>query len=783
MSVRDGRAVGSRARRVEDARLVAGRGRFVDDVQLPGMLHLAFLRSPLAHARIASLDVSAAREAPGVHAVLTAADLEGVVVPLRFDAGVEGHKVPSFPALTGDKARFVGDPIAAVVADDRALAEDALELIAVDYEPLPVVLTPADAVAAGAPLIFDELGDNVMYEARHVYGDVDGAFARAHRTVRLRIAQQRITSCALETRGIVADADPSSGELTCHASSKAPHMLRVRLSEFLGIDQHRIRVIARDVGGAFGGKGAVWREDLVVAAASRRLGRPVKWIEDRTENLTAFGGARDQDFEVEAAVEPDGRILALRVAMRMNHGAYPGMWLTPMFAALVRCTMLSALRVDTFAFDTLIAATNKNTYISYRGPGAVETLVRERTLDAIAAELDLDPVAVRRVNLLRRDEQPWRMPTGATVHRAHARETLERAVELVDYPALRRAQADARAAGRHVGIGVATSIQPCPAFPDWWESIGYPTESEPARVRLEQDGRITVVSSEMPTGQGHETTLAQVAADALGVPLDHVRVVLGDTQTTPFYYFGTGASRSSNMGAGAVLAACARLKANLLELAAEQLGAEPGALTLAGGAVGRDGEGLPLRALAGRVYSAGGARGREAVDVLAYYEPDATTGGWSASTHVCTVEVDPRYGAVEITRYVVAEDCGTVINPAIVDGQIHGGIAQGLGAVFQEHAAYDADGQFLAGSLMGYLPPTAPRLPRIEIEHMEIPTDEEFDARGVGESGMVMAPAALLNAINDALRPLGGRIDSLPVTPTRVLEAIGSLEPPRGERR
>jgi aerobic carbon-monoxide dehydrogenase large subunit len=743
------------------------------------MLHAAFLRSPIAHARITGLDVSAARALEGVHAVYTAADLEDVVKPIHFDAGIEGHKVPPYTALSGDKARFVGDPVAVVIADSRARAEDALAAIEVEWEELEAVMTVEQATAPNAPIIFEALGDNVIYHAQHVYGEVDAAFERADRTVSLTVTQARVTSSAMETRGIVADFDPVSGELTCYASSKAPHMLRGRIAEHLGHDHHQIRVVIKDVGGAFGGKGAVWREDLVIAAASKLLGRPVKWIEDRVENLTAFGGARDQGFDVDVAVRDDGTILAVRMRMWLNHGAYPGMWLTPMFAALVRATVLSQLRVDTFAFETMIGATNKNTYISYRGPGSAETLVRERMLDAVAAELGIDPVEIRRRNLLTVEEQPWKMPMGVTVHRAHARETLERAVELADYDALRAGQAQARADGRLIGIGIATSIQPCPGFPDWWQAIGYKTEAEPARIRLEPDGGLSLVTSEMPTGQGHETTLAQVAAAELGVPFERIRVVLGDTQTTPFYYFGTGASRSSNMGAQAVRSAVRVLKQRLVEVAASRLGATRDKLEFVDGTVrwvDAPERALSLEELAVSVYGGeGSAAELEAIDVLAYYEPEATEGGWAASTHLCVVEVDPRFGTVEIQRYLVTEDCGLVINPAVVEGQIRGGIAQGIGVTLLEHAAYDMDGQYLAGSYVTYVLPKAIDMPEIEIEHMDIPTDDDFSARGVGESGMIMAPAALTSAIEDALRPLGARVTEVPLTPTRLLELMGEL--------
>lgn len=773
--------VGSSVERVEDARLLTGRGRFTDDVRLPGTLHAAFLRSIVPHARIRRIDVERARTLPGVSAVFTAADFEGVVQPLDFSAGIPGHTLPTFGPLSGDKARYVGDPLAVVVATSRYVAEDALGLIDVEFEELPHVLTVEDALAVGAPVLFEELGDNLVYDALHEYGDVEAAFAAADRVVTATIAQHRFTSSALETRGAVASYDPESGELLYHSSNKSPHMLRVRLSEHLGLPQHRIRVVTKDVGGAFGGKGAIWREDLAVAAASLLLGRPVKWIEDRSENLTAFGGAREEDLDLEAAVDADGVILGLRVRMRMNHGAYPGMWLTPMFAALVRSTILSALRVRAMSFATTIAATNKNTYISYRGPGASETLARERLLDAVAAELGLDAVEIRRRNLLTRAEQPRVQPNGVTVHRAHARETLEAAVELAGYDELRREQERARAEARLVGIGVATSIQPCPGFPDWWRAVGYRTEPEPARVRLEPDGRLTVVTSEMPTGQGHETTLAQVAADCLGVPFGDVHVVFGDTQTTPFYYFGSGASRASNMGAGAVLRATGTLKRRILELAAHLLEVRADDLELADGAVrarGAPSRQVTLEELARRAYREpdafppGAAAG---LDALEYYEPEEGSGGWAASTHVCVVEVDGETGVVGIRRYVVVEDCGPLINPAVVAGQIRGGIAQGLGGALLEHAAYDEDGQFLAGTFMTYLLPTALEVPEVEIHHLEIPTDDPVPFRGVGESGAIMAPAVLSAAIEDALRPFGVRVDRLPLTPTRILELIGAI--------
>ena len=780
-----GKLVGGSVERVEDGRILIGRGRYVDDVVLPGMVHAAFVRSPLAHARIVSVDVEAARALPGVIAVYTAADLEGLAKPLDFDFQIEGHRPPVHEALARDKVRFVGDPIVLVVAESRYVAEDACELVMVDYDELPVVTTAEQALASDAPLVFEELGDNVIHrdpEGAFVYGDVAGVFATADRVISATFSQHRHGLVPMECRGGVAHFDRGTGELTYHGSTQSPHLLRMYLSQLVDVPQHRTRVLCKDVGGAFGFKWSIYREDVAIAAASKQLGLPVKWIEDRAENLTAGGSAREEDLEVEFAVNEDGTILGIRVRMTMNHGAYPAMPPSPVFAALVRATLLSALRVSVYAFETTVVATNKNPYISYRGPGASETLVRERMMDLVARELGLDPIEVRRRNLLRTDEQPWKMPSGATVFRAPARETLDAVLERFDYPAFREEQRRAREDGRYLGIGFSNSIQPTPGGPDWWESIGFPMEKDPSRVRLEPDGRVTVITSQMPHGQGHETTLAQVAADELGVPFDHISVVTGDTQLTNFYFFGTGASRAAHMASGSVLFTTRELKRKILELAAHMLEANPDDLELVDAVVrAKDAptRSVPLSEVAATAYlnSDSLPEGADPVlDVTRSYQPDEQGGGWAATTHVCFVEVDPETGVVTIPRYLVVEDCGKMINPAVVEGQIRGGIAQGIGGMLFEHSAYDDEGQFLSGTFMTYLVPTAMEIPEIEIHHLAIETDAEVDFRGVGEGGAIIAPAAIANAVEDALTPFGVTVDTFPLTPTRILELTGVLD-------
>lgn len=780
-----GRLVGGRVERREDGRLLTGRGRYVDDVMLPGMLHAAFVRSPIAHGRIVSIDISEARALDGVIGVYVGADLDTVAGVLDFNFEIEGHRPPAHPALTKDKVRFVGDPVALVVAESRHIAEDARDLVVVEYEELSPVMSVEAGLARGAPLVFEELGDNIIHrdpEGSHSYGDVEGAFSAADRIVRVTLRQHRHGLVPMETRGGVASYDAVNDELTYHASTQTPHSCRMYLSQLLGVPQHRTRVLCKDVGGAFGGKWSIYREDVALAAASKLLGRPVKWTEDRAENLTVAGSAREETLDVECAVLNDGTILGIRVDMTMDHGAYPCMPPAPVFAALARATLLSALRVKAYAFHTTIVATNKIPYVSYRGPGASETLVRERMMDIIARELGLDPVDLRRRNLLSAAEMPWKMPCGPTVHRAPAAETLEEMLRHIDYEGFRKEQEEARAQGRYLGLGLSNSVQPTPGFPDWWDAIGFPMEKDPARVRLEPDGHVTVITSQMPHGQGHETTLAQVAADELGVPFEHVTVVTGDTQLTEFYFFGTGASRAAHMASGAVLLTTRELKERILEVASHMMEASAGDLEIVGGEVrAKDAPSISktLAEVATQFYL-----GRDelpetvpaTLDVTRQYRPDDTGGGWAATTHACFVEVDLETGFVRIPRFVVVEDCGKMINPAIVEGQIRGGIAQGIGGMLLEHAAYDDEGQFLAGTFMTYLLPTALDIPSIEIHHMELPTDAEIAFRGVGEGGAIIAPAAVSNAVEDALRPLGVTIDTFPLTPTRILELTGTIE-------
>ncbi|HET6811988.1 MAG TPA: xanthine dehydrogenase family protein molybdopterin-binding subunit [Acidimicrobiales bacterium] len=774
------RFVGAKVERVEDRRILTGRGHYVDDLKLPHMLHAAFLRSPLAHAVIGAVDASAARKAPGVVAVLTGRDLAEMTAPVEITMAF-GAKVPKFPLLPTDKVRFVGDPVAMVVAESRYQAEDACELIEVDYDPLPAVATYEAALDPAAPLVFDEHGDNVVFSSESSFGDPDGAFARADRVVSATLRQHRVANVPMETRGGVADYDPGSGELTYHAATQGPHGLRMQLAAVMQMPLERVRVLARDIGGAFGLKGFPSREELAVAAASRAVGAPVKWIEDRNEHLLASGQAREETVEVEVAVRSDGTLLGIKAHMLMDQGAYPPVpFPSAMYTALMQMLLPGPYRLEGYTFDVRVVCTNKCCYVAYRGPWEMETWVRERILDIVAAELGLDPAEVRRRNLV--DGEPEdRLITGLSLAGVSSRQSLERALERIGYQDFRNEQAEGRKEGRCLGIGFATFIEASPGPPEMRMGGGM-FGGEQAKVKLEADGHLVVVTAQSPHGQGHETTLAQVAADEMGVPFEHVRVIHGDTNITPFSLIGTGGSRASTWASGAVLVSTRKLKERILGIAAELLEISAADLEITDGVIvpkGVPGRSLPLAQVAQQVYMAPGSLPPGSERVLEVHETftgEGITGsGWSGGTHACTVEVDLGTGQVRILRYVVAEDCGRVINPAIVEGQIRGGVAQGIGEVLYEHSAYDEEGQFLAGTFMDYLVPTAAEIPVIEIEHLETDPEGELGFRGVGEAGAVVAPATVTNAVADALAPYGARVWEQYLPPYRVLELAGVI--------
>ena len=544
------------------------------------------------------------------------------------------------------------------------------------------------------------------------------------------------------------------------------------------------RVVTGDIGGAFGSKTLTAREDVAVCAAAVHLGRSIKWIEDRNENLMVGGHAREEQVEISAAVRNDGTINGLRVRLELDAGAYPGMpYGAALFAQIVRVMMPGPYRIDAIQFDTVVAATNKGTYVAYRGPWAVETWVRERMLDVVARELGLTPAEIRRRNLLQLDELPRPMATGPVVDvRMSAYRTFEEAARVADVGTWPQVQEEARAENRIIGLGMATFMEAAPGPPGYFDhaipGFAAMVSAEPARAVLEADGTISVVTPQIPHGQGHETTLAQVAADQLGVPVEAVRVRYGDTAQTPFGLMGTGGSRSATMAGGAVQRSSRELRRRIDAIAADLLEAAPEDLVIEDGSVhviGTPAVRVTLQEVATEARSRGNGSG-DMVTIDGAF--DGGVGGWSQATHVCWVEIDLETGVVSIPRYLVVEDCGELINPAIVEGQVRGGVAQGIGAVLYEKAAYDDEAQFQTGTYMDYLLPTAMEIPPIEIVHLETPADVEANYRGVGEGGMIAAPAAVTNAIEDALAHLGVEITEQHLPPFRILELAGVIPTP-----
>ena len=772
------RYTGASIKRSEDPRILTGAGRYVDDIKLPGMLHAAFVRSPLAHGRVLSVDVSAARTLPGVVAALTGADLETMTVPgpdalmaLLSWAG----PTPEFTLLATDKVRFMGDPVAIVIAESRYLAEDGCELVEVEYDDLPPVMNAAFALDPSSPPLFANLGDNIARpHSRSEFGDVSGTFANADRIIDFHIDVHRHQNVPMEGRACIASYDAGLGVMTVYAATQSVHVSRIAVAMRLGMEPDKVRVLAGDIGGSFGLKIGASREELAVAAASRLVGQPVKWIEDRGENLTASGQAREESFDVRAAVSNDGDLLGLDVKMVIDTGSYPGMG--AMLPATIEAMLPGPYKLAALGFESTAVTTNKACYVAYRGPWASETFVRERVLDLIAKDAGLDPVEIRLRNVAPRTDPPALMITGRPLAGVTTRESLERIGQLVDFPAFRRRQAEARAQGRFLGIGVATFIEAAPG-PRSPEGSSGPMGTESMRLRLEEDGIVALFTGQMPHGQSHQTTLAQIAADEFGVPFEQVRIVVGDTDVVPFGL--TGGSRSATMTGGVALHGARQLKAKVLDFAAHLMEASAQDLLITDGNVWVRGD--PASAIAVTEVARRAASGQFGAGVDAELEVEATfdggEGGWSGGTHCAIVDVDVETGIVKVERYVAVEDCGALINPAVVEGQIRGGIAQGIGAVLLERSAYGEDGSFQSSTFMDYLMPTACDVPRIEIEHLEtVPLDADVNFRGVGEGGMIVAPPTVVNAIEDALSPFGVRIYEQHLPPARILELIAAAD-------
>jgi aerobic carbon-monoxide dehydrogenase large subunit len=762
------RYAGARINRVEDARLLTGRGTFVDDVSLPGMLHACFVRSPFARAAIRGVDASAARDVPGVRFVFTAADLNPAVhEQWHSSVGPDSPETPRPPLAEGE-VRFVGDPVALVVAESRYVAEDAAELVEVDYEPLPAVVDYTRAEDA-ADLVHQGHGSNLIGELGGLPASaLEDVFAAADHVVGETIYQQAYVPVPMEGRGLVVDHSPTTGDLTIYSATQSPHEVRLFCSRLLGMPEHRIRVIMRDTGGGFGQKIMVQRDEMCLMLAAPQVGAPVKWVEDRRENLLAAGQSRHEHAAVKMAFDGEGVIQAAQIDFVSDCGAYPTPWPVTT-AAVVGVLFPGPYRVPKASFTAKTVYTNTVGRAAYRGPWQFESLAREVLLDIAARRMGIDPAELRRRNLLRRDDLPYANPNGMTFDNISPSETFEQALEMLDYPAFRAEQAAAREAGRYLGVGMSNYVEP--STPGY----GY-YGTEAATIRIEPSGRVNVYIAGGSTGNSIETTVVQLAADALGVDIADVNTVQGDTALTGF---GAGAagSRSGSMTAGAVRDTAAILRERILAIAAHKLEAAVEDLELADSRVsvrGTPAVGLSLGELAHLAYfdpyglPPGVPAGLEA---SARYTAE-TRSIWVNATHVCTCEVDVATGLVRLLRYIVSEDCGPMINPNVVEGQIAGGAAQGIGGALYEHLAYDEDGNPVTTTFMDYLLPTAAEVPVIEHGHVETPSAGPGGYKGVGEGGAIGAPPAVVNAVADALSPFGVTVTRLPLSPSQVVALL-----------
>jgi len=760
------RYTGMRIKRLEDPRLLTGRGRYLDDLGLPRMLVASFVRSPYAHARIVRIDTAAARALPGIVAVVTADDLRAVTKPLAPRLDGRGFTPTAWPALADGVARFGGEAVAAVVATDPYVAADARELVTVEWEAKPVVASIDQALAS----------NQILFQRRHRQGDVDGAFARAAIVLRQTFEHGRCAPSPLEPRGILADWDGDA--LTIWSANQAPSIMRTALADALGLPHARVRIVSPDVGGGFGLKMQVFPEDVAVAALARRLGRPVKWLEERRENLAAASQARAQRTAVEIAAAADGTVLALRSRVMSDNGAYHAYPTTGVLEPLGTASIMPGpYRITAYEFEALALATNKPPLGAYRGVGmTMGAFVAERMLDLVAERLKLDPADVRRRNLIPREAYPFTSATGYTYDSGDYPKALEEALAAVEYDKLRREQEAARAEGRLVGIGIA-----CYTEYTGMGSAGFRRRGavevpgiEAATVTVDADATVRCALSFPTQGQGHATTIAQIVADRLGLALEDVRLQRVDTAESP-RGSGTFASRGTVAMLGTAAVAADRVGDKLRALAAHRLEAAAPDVELAGGRAfvrGFPDRSIALAEITRIAYSPprGGLPDGLAPGLEATVYCDLPGPTFSGAVHVAVVEVDPGTGRVTVRRYALVEDCGRVINPLIVEGQIHGAVAQGIGEALLESVVYDDDGQLLTATLMDYALPRADDLPLLEIGHLETPSPiTPGGVKGMGEGGTIGAPATIANAVADAVRHLGVQITTLPIRPESLL--------------
>ena len=768
-------AMGSRTKRTEDPRLITGSSTYVDDIKLAGMLYVTFVRGVHANANIVSVNTEAAKASAGVVEVLTGKDVSHLIGSVPCAAAIPGLKFPKQPVLAVDAVRFVGEPVVAIVASDRYAGRDAADLVEIEYEPLPAAVDVEAAMKPDSPKVHPQFENNIAFTfpfPQKGGGDIEKAFAGAHKIVTQRLVNQRLAPIAMECRAVAAQYNAGEESITLWSSTQIPHLMRTQVAIMLGVPENRVRVIAPEVGGGFGSKLNVYREEALLAYLARKLGRPVKWAETRRENIVGTIQGRAQVNEVEVAVKKDGTVLGLRCKLIADLGAYHQL-LTPAIPTLTGLMLSGPYKIPAVRMDLVGVFTNKTATDAYRGAGRPEaTYLLERMMDRVAQELGMDPVAVRRKNFVKPREFPYATATGLSYDSGNYQKALDQALENAGYEKLRKEQARLRKQGRYLGIRLSTYVEICALGP----SAAMPAGGwESATVRIAPTGKVTILSGASPHGQGEETSFTQIACDRLGVSPGDVVVVHGDTAVVQ-YGIGTFGSRATAVGGTAVWMCLEQIREKAKKFAAATLKAKPEEIVIHGATYSVKGkpkvqtsfQSIALAAYTAKILPKGETPGLEAT---AFFEPTNFT--FPFGTHVAVVEVDGETGEIQCRRYVAVDDCGKVINPLLVDGQVQGGIAQAMGQALWEEVVYDENGQILTGSLMDYAIPRAAYLPRFETSRTETPTNvNPMGVKGVGEAGTIGCTPAIVNAVVDALSPFGVKHIEMPLRPEKVWRVI-----------
>ena len=769
--------IGRALKRVEDPRLIQGIATYVDDLALPGMLHAAILRSPYAHARINSVRTEAASAAPGVVGVFTGANVNDKCGVVPCASPLPDSKIPRHTVLAGDRVYFLGHPVAVAVAVDRYSARDALDLIEVDYEPLPVVSDPEKAIEKNSPLTHPEFGTNVAFTWSVANGDLDTAFKQADRVVKQRMIHQRLTPMAIEPRGCVASWHAGEGALTLYTSTQIPHLVRTLLPEMIGVPENKIRVVAPEVGGGFGAKLNLYAEESLVSHLAMRLGAPVKWIESRREHASATIHGRDQIGEYEVAVKKDGSLLGIKAKTIADLGAYCQLN-TPAIPTLTGLMLTGCYKCKAVRMDLIGVYTHKMATDAYRGAGRPEaTYVIERLMDLIADELDLDPAAVRLKNFPKPSEFPFPTATGLTYDSGNYPGALKKAQKLADWPRLLKQRDAARRRGKLFGVGLSTYVEICALGPSKMMSAG---GWEWGCVRIEMSAKVTVITGATPHGQGQETSFAQIAADRLGMPIEDVVVMSGDTAVA-HYGRDTYGSRATVIGGTAIVMCIEKILAKARSLAAHLLGVPVKRVEFRDGTFfvkGNPKKAVGWKQIAPEAYVAKNIPPdwEPGLEASSFFEPPNCT--YPFGTHIVAVEIDRETGEVSIVRYIAVDDCGHQVNPLLVEGQVQGGIAHSIGQSLFERTVYDENGQLLTVEFMDYPMPRAKDIPDYLMGSTVTPSPSNpMGIKGVGEAGTIGATPAIANAVIDALSPLGIRHLDLPLTPEKIWRALQPAKP------